>query len=35
MEEFILFVSEYLYIYQMELSEYHNIVMNNNAWRNI
>ncbi len=35
MEKFILLVSEYLCLYQMELPEYNNIVMKNNAWRNI
>ncbi len=35
MEKLILLVSEYLCLYQMELPEYNNIVMKNNAWRNI
>ncbi len=35
MEKIILLVSEYLCLYQMELPEYNNIVMKNNAWRNI
>ncbi len=32
MEKLILLVSEYLCLYQMELPEYNNIVMKNNAW---
>ncbi len=32
MSKLILLVSEYLCFYQMELLEYHNIVMKNNAW---
>ncbi len=35
MEKLILLVSEYLCLYQMELPEYNNIIMKNNAWRNI
>ncbi len=35
MEKLILLISEYLCLYQMELPEYNNIVMKNNAWRNI
>jgi len=35
MEKLILLVSEYLCLYQMELPEYNNIVMKNNAQRNI
>ncbi len=35
MEKLILLISEYLCLYQMEVPEYNNIVMKNNAWRNI